>query len=135
MWYFFKKKSYKRGIKIRKDAYTFNQNKNNINNPLKKNKMTVPISKVTFVAKAEVFGPKYYEGELTALQNLGAVTMVQIPGFFTDDPKPASKITVGINSNGDIMSDPNDLVVFPCPNFCDPPGPGQLVTLSSFLNQ
>ncbi len=96
--------------------------------------MTVPISKVTFVAKAEIFGPKYYRDELISLQNSGAVTMVQIPGFITDDPKPSSKIVVGINSNGDIMNDPGNMAVAPCPNYCVPPGTGGLVTLSSFLN-
>ena len=34
--------------------------------------MTVPISKITFVNKAEVVGPKYYKDELTALKDSGA---------------------------------------------------------------
>lgn len=99
--------------------------------------MTVPVSKVNFVEKAKIFGPKYYRDELITLQNSGAVTMVQIPGIYTENPQPASKIAVGINSNGDIMNDPgnNDIVVMPCPLACDPPGTGGLVTLSSFLNQ
>ena len=97
--------------------------------------MTVPISKVTFVAKAEIFGPKYYKDELIALQSSGAVTMVQIPGFITGESKPASKIVVGINSNGSIMDDSNNIAVAPCPNYCNPPGTGGLVTLSSFLNE
>jgi len=96
--------------------------------------MTVPISKVKFVNKAEIFGPKYYKDELLALQNSGASTMVQIPGIFIDDPKPAVKIVVGINSSGHLMDDGN-IVVLPCPPECDPPGPGGLITLSSFLNE
>ncbi len=96
--------------------------------------MKVPISKVTFVNSAQIFGPKYYKDELKALQDDGATTMVQIPGFITSDAKPAAKIVVGINSNGQLMDDSTDEVVMPCPNNCVPPGTGGLVTLSSFLN-
>lgn len=97
--------------------------------------MTVPISKVNFVDKAEVFAPKYYKDELIALQNSGATNMVQIPGIYVDNPKPASKMVVGIDSSGHIMNGNSNIVVVPCPNNCDPPGTGGLVTLSSFLSQ
>ncbi len=97
--------------------------------------MRVSISKVTFVNKAEIFGPKYYKDELTDLQNSGAITMVQIPGFITDEPKPATKIAVGIDSSGHLMDNANDTVVLPCPNYCQPPGTGGLITLTNFLNQ
>jgi len=97
--------------------------------------MKVPISKVTFVNKAEIVGPKYYKDELTDLQNAGATTMVQIPGFLTDDPKPSAKIAVGINSNGHLMDNGSDIVVLPCPNNCEPPGTGGLITLNNFLNE
>lgn len=97
--------------------------------------MTSLISKVKFVAKAEIFAPKYFKDELIQLQDSGAVTMIQIPGFLPNTPKPAAKIVVGINKDGQIMNNPKkDIVVMPCPNFCEPPGSGGLVTLSSFLN-
>jgi len=97
--------------------------------------MTVPITSVKFVNQAEIFGPKYYRDELIALQNLGAITMIQIPGIYVDDPKSAAKIAVGIDSNGHLMDNENSIVVLPCPDYCDPPGTGGLVTLSSFLNE
>lgn len=100
--------------------------------------MIVPISKVTFVNKAEITGPKYYKDELTILQNSGAVTMVQIPGYLKDDGpnEPACKIVIGINSSGSIMNNSANKAVFPCPPKCKPPGTGgPKVTLSSFLNQ
>ena len=96
--------------------------------------MTVENSRVTFVTKAEKFGPRYYKDELIALRNSGAEAMVQIPGFITNDPKPATKMVIGIDSNGHLMDDPTSLVVAPCPNYCQPPGTGGLITLTNFLN-
>ncbi len=97
--------------------------------------MTVPITDVKFVNKAEIAGPKYFKDELIALRDLGAATMVQIPGIYLNDPKPATKIVVGIDSNGHLMNNENGKAVLPCPNYCEPPGSGGLVTLSSFLNE
>ncbi len=95
--------------------------------------MIVPISKVKFVGKAEIVGPKYYKGDLLELQKKGATDMVQIPGIYIDDPKAASKMVVGIDQNGRIMNGENDIVIPPCPPGCYPPGIGGLVTLSNFL--
>ncbi len=96
--------------------------------------MTSTIAKVKFVAKAEVFAPKYFKDELTALRNSGAISMIQIPGIFTTDPKKACKMVVGIKSNGQLMNNSSDMVVMPCPLYCKPPKNSLLVTLSSFLN-
>ena len=95
--------------------------------------MIVPISKVKFVNKAEIVGPKYFKGDLTELQKKGAVDMIQIPGIYLDDPKAASKIVVGITEEGKIMNGKNDIAAFPCPPACHPPVIGGLTTLSSFL--
>ena len=97
--------------------------------------MTVPISKITFVNKAEVVGPKYYKDELTALKDSGATVMVQIPGFIKNEPDLPVKMVVGIDSKGHLMNDKDDFVVAPCPNLCYPPGTGGLITLTSFLNE
>lgn len=95
--------------------------------------MTTPISKVKFTGKAKIFSPKYYKDELIALQRKGATTMVQIPGVFSDDPKDASKVVIGIDKDGKLMNGKKDIVVWPCPPMCEPPGTGGLITLSSFL--
>lgn len=97
--------------------------------------MRISISKVKFVRKAKVVAPKYFEGDLIALQKKGATDMVQIAGIYTDDPKAASKVVIGITKEGKLMNGKDDVAVFPCPPYCEPPESGGMVTLSGFLGR
>ena len=98
--------------------------------------MTSPIRDVEFVNKAVVFAPKYERKDLVALQEKGAVDMVQIPGVFskgTTAEKIACKVVIGINEKFELMIGSDDIAAFPCPPVCRPPNPTGLVTLSNFL--